>query len=96
MSPGETDFTRPEGPRKSCWYSMLVHFTGMGSPQKVRKITVEVPERLFQRAKLEGEGVSDVVRSALELRASQQAWQRLARWSGRVKWSISLEELRED
>ena len=68
----------------------------MGRQAKIRKITVEVPERLFQLARREGEGVSDVVRSALELRASQQAWQRLAKWSGKVKWSISLEELRDD
>ena len=68
----------------------------MGSQPKTRKITVEVPEQLLDRATLEGEGVTDVVRSALELRANQQAWQRLAKWSGKVKWSVSLEELRED
>ena len=68
----------------------------MGSQSKTRKITVEVPEQLLDRATLKGEGVTDVVRSALELRANQQAWQRLAKWSGKVKWSVSLEELRED
>ncbi len=68
----------------------------MARQRKTRKITVEVPEGLFRRARREGEGVSDVVRSALELRASQQAWQRLARWAGKVTWSVSLEELRED
>ena len=68
----------------------------MARQLKTRKITVEVPESLFKRARREGEGVSDVVRNALELRASQQAWQRVARWAGKVKWSISLEELRED
>jgi|GEM_PF-2055603 len=78
----------------------LVNITGilpsMARQVKTRKITVEVPEGLLKRARREGEGVSDVVRSALELRASQHAWQRLARWSGKVTWSISLEELRED
>ena len=73
-----------------------VYSTSMVRQEKTRKITVEVPERLFERARQEGEGVSEVVRSALELRANQQAWQRLAGWSGKVKWSISLEELRED
>ena len=63
---------------------------------KNRKITVEVPAALLQRAARKGEGVTEVVRNALELRASQQAWQRVAGWSGKVKWSVSLEELRED
>jgi hypothetical protein len=68
----------------------------MNRQQQNRKITVEVPEWLLKRATRDGEGVTDVVRSALELRASQQAWERLARWSGKVTWSVSLEELRED
>ena len=78
------------------WQSILVYFTSMARQLKTRKITVEVPEGLLKRARREGEGVSDVVRNALELRAAQQAWQRVAKWSGKVKWSISLEELRED
>ena len=68
----------------------------MGRQSKTRKITVEIPEHLLERARREGEGVTEVVRNALELRASQSAWQRLAKWDGKVKWSISLEELRKD
>jgi len=68
----------------------------MARQARLRKITVEVPEALLKRARRDGEGVSEVVRHALELRASQQAWQRLSKWSGKVKWSISLEELRQD
>ncbi|HUO83705.1 MAG TPA: hypothetical protein VM534_01200 [Thermoanaerobaculia bacterium] len=64
--------------------------------RKIRKITVEVPEDLLERATTEGEGVTDVVRRALELRANQQAWARLGQWAGKVQWSVSLEELRED
>lgn len=74
---------------------MLVYWTRMAA-QKLKKITVQVPADVLERATAEGEGVSDVVRNALELRANQQAWRRLERWSGKVKWSISLEELRED
>lgn len=62
----------------------------------MRKITVEVPTDVLERATAKGEGVTDVVREALELRANQQAWQRVQQWAGRVKWSISLEKLRED
>lgn len=75
---------------------MLVSFASMGRQAKLTKITVEVPTDVLDRARRDGEGVTEVVRSALELRANQQAWQRLDRWSGKVKWSLSLEELRED
>jgi len=62
----------------------------------LRKITVEVPREVLERATDEGEGVTEVVRAALELRASQRAWRKLERWSGKVTWSTRLEELRED
>jgi hypothetical protein len=62
---------------------------------KSRRITVEVLEHLLERARREGESLTEVVRNALELRTSQ-AWQRLAKWSGKVRWSISLGELRKD
>jgi hypothetical protein len=68
----------------------------MGRQIKTRKITVEVPVDVLDRATAKGEGVTEVVREALELRANQQAWQRLERWAGKVKWSVSLEELREE
>ena len=74
----------------------LVYCTSMGRQSKTRKITVEVPEQLLERASREGEGVTEVIRQALELRASQAAWQRLSRWTGKVRWSVDLEELRED
>ncbi len=64
--------------------------------KRMTKITVEIPADILDRARRDGEGVTEVVRSALELRAGQQAWQRLQRWSGKVTWSIDLKELRED
>jgi len=68
----------------------------MGRQLKTRKITVHVPADVLDRATAEGEGVTEAVRNALELRANQNAWRKLARWSGKVKWSVSLEELRKD
>ncbi len=76
--------------------SRLVYFTSMARQLKTRKITVEVSEALLKRASRAGEGVTEVVRGALELRAAQGAWQRMARWSGKVTWSVGLEELRKD
>ena len=64
--------------------------------QATRKITVEVPVDVLERATAEGEGITDVVRKSLELRANQQAWRRLERWAGKVKWTVSLKELRKD
>ena len=66
------------------------------SRQATRKITVEVPVDVLERATAEGEGITDVVRKSLELRANQQAWRRLERWAGKVKWTVSLKELRKD
>ncbi len=74
---------------------MLVESTSM-KHGALRKITVEVPEDVLERATAAGEGVTEVVRRALELRANQHAWRRLERWSGKVTWSRSLKELRED
>jgi len=68
----------------------------MARQLKTRKITVHVPADVLRRAAAEGEGVTETVRNALELRANQNAWRKVARWAGKVKWSISLEELRED
>ena len=75
--------------------TMLVYSTSMGR-QPTRKITVEVPVDVLERATAQGEGITDVVRRSLELRANQQAWKRLERWAGKVKWSVPLKELRRD
>jgi hypothetical protein len=63
---------------------------------KARKITVEIPEHLLERARREGESVTEAVRNALELRANQAAWHKLTKWSRKLVWSIGIEQLRED
>lgn len=72
---------------------MLVQFTGMA---RLKKITVHVPEELLKSAQKEGEGITETVRQALELRARDRAYDRLRALRGKVKFSVSLEELRED
>ena len=74
---------------------MLVYLTSMAR-HKTKKITVYVPADTLERATAEGEGVTDVIREALELRANQQAWRRLEKWAGKVTWSVDLKELRKD
>jgi len=63
---------------------------------RLKKITVQVPEDLLQSAQREGESITDTVRNALEERARHRAYQELRALRGKVKWSVSLKELRED
>jgi hypothetical protein len=62
-----------------------------------RKITLEVPEDLLERAlAASGEGVTATVRRGLELVAAGRAYEELRRLRGKVKLGIDLEALRED
>jgi Arc/MetJ-type ribon-helix-helix transcriptional regulator len=63
----------------------------------MRKITVEVPEDLLQRVQaFTGEGVSETVRQALRKLDSIRAQRELMKLRGKVKFSMSLDELRYD
>jgi hypothetical protein len=62
-----------------------------------RKITVEVPDTLLQRAQeASGKGVTATVRDGLRLMAAAQAYRELRRLRGKVKLSLDLDRLRED
>ena len=64
---------------------------------KLRKITVQVPERDLEMAQTyTGEGVTETVRAAVKRLASIQAQQELLKLRGTFKFSINLDELRED
>jgi hypothetical protein len=63
---------------------------------RLKKITVQVPEELLESAQHEGESITDTVRNALEERVRRRAYQALRALRGKVKWSVSLKELRED
>lgn len=61
------------------------------------KITVHVPSDLLKRARRAARGgISEAVRKGLELLAAQEAYEGLRRWRGKYKFSIDLNELRED
>ncbi len=63
----------------------------------MRKITVEVPEDLLERAlDSSGEGITRTVRRGLTLVAAGRAYEELRRLRGKVKLGIDLEALRED
>jgi hypothetical protein len=62
-----------------------------------RKITVEVPEELLERAqRASGEGITGTVRRGLALVAAGRAYDELRRLRGKVRLGIDLEALRED
>jgi hypothetical protein len=62
-----------------------------------RKITLEVPEDLLERALASsGKGITQTVRRGLELVAAGRAYDELRRLRGHVKLGIDLESLRED
>lgn len=63
----------------------------------MRKITVEVPESDLQGAQaLTGLGVTETVRAGLKTLASIKAQQQLRKLRGTYKFSIDLDELRDD
>jgi hypothetical protein len=64
---------------------------------QVRKITVEVPVRDLQMAQeLTGEGITETVRVGLKKLAAQQAQRELLKLRGTFRFTINLDELRED
>jgi hypothetical protein len=67
------------------------------TPDALRKITVQVPERDLEMAQAyTGEGVTETVRAALKKLASMRAQQELLKLRGTFKFTIDLDELRED
>ena len=64
---------------------------------EMRKITVEVPDELLERALASsGEGITRTIRRGLTLVAAGRAYDDLRRLRGKVKFGIDLEALRED
>jgi len=62
-----------------------------------RKITVEVPEELLAEAqKASGEGITQTVRTGLQLVAASRTYARLRRLRGKVRFARSWEELKAD
>lgn len=65
--------------------------------ETLRKITVQVPEKDLENAQaLTGEGVTETVRLALKKMASLQAQQELLKLRGKVKFALSVEDIKHD
>ncbi len=64
---------------------------------EMRKITAFVPADLLASAQAyTGEGVTETLRQALEKLAHQAFYDKLRSLKGKVKFDVSLDELRED
>jgi post-segregation antitoxin (ccd killing protein) len=62
-----------------------------------RKITVEVPAELLERAqRASGGGISHTVRTGLQLVAASQTYVRLRELRGKVRFSRTAAELKAD
>ena len=63
----------------------------------LRKITVEVPTELLRKAQeASGSGITQTVRTGLELMAASRAYARLLQLRGRVHFSRTLADLKAD
>ena len=64
---------------------------------EARKITVEVPADLLEKAqRASGEGVTGTVRTGLQLVAASQAYTTLRALRGKVRFSKTLSQLKAD
>jgi hypothetical protein len=62
-----------------------------------RKITVEISQALLEKAQqASGAGITQTVRTALQILAASQVYDRLLQMRGKVRFSRTYEELKED
>lgn len=62
-----------------------------------RKITIEVPQRLLEKAqRASGTGITQTVRTGLELVAASDTYARLRQFRGKVRFSRTLGQLKDD
>jgi len=62
---------------------------------EMQKVTVMLPRDLLERAKrVSGLGITPAIRQGLEAVAATDAYEAIRRLRGKVKFSISLDELR--
>ncbi len=65
--------------------------------ETARKITVEVPQALLEKAqRASGSGITQTVRTGLQLVAASQTYARLRELRGKVHFSRTLPELKAD
>jgi hypothetical protein len=62
---------------------------------KLKKITLFVPTELLEDAlRVGGDNITETVRKALKLIAARETYQGLKKMRGKVKFSLTLDEMR--
>jgi len=62
-----------------------------------RKITVEIPQDLLEKAQqASGSGITQTIRTGLQLLAASQAYDNLRQLRGKVRFSRTWKELKDD
>lgn len=65
--------------------------------RSARKVTVEVPRELLEKAqRASGAGITETVRTGLQLVAASGTYKRLRQLRGKVRFSRTLAELKAD
>jgi hypothetical protein len=65
--------------------------------ETARKITVEIPKDLLHKAQqASGTGITQTIRIGLQLLAASKAYDNLRQLRGKVRFSRTLAELKED
>jgi hypothetical protein len=65
--------------------------------ESARKITVEIPQSLLEKAqRASGAGITQTIRTGLQLVAASQTYSRLRQLRGKVHFSRSAAELKAD
>lgn len=65
--------------------------------ETARKITVEVPLDLLERAQqASGAGITQTVRTGLQLVAASRTYARLRKFRGKIRFARTLAELKAD
>jgi len=70
----------------------IIRFMGVA-----RKITIEVPPELLEKAqRASGAGITQTIRTGLQLVAASQAYAQMRRFRGKVRFTRTLAELKTD
>ncbi|MFZ3330356.1 MAG: hypothetical protein WA197_06980 [Candidatus Acidiferrales bacterium] len=65
--------------------------------ETARKITVEVPPELLEKAqRASGTGITQTIRMGLQLVAASRTYSRLRSLRGKIRFSRTLAELKDD
>jgi hypothetical protein len=76
---------------------LVLSMVESGTMATARKITVEVPKELLEKAQeASREGITQTVRAGLQLVAASRTYARLRQLRGKVRFTRTLAELKAD